>query len=172
MKFGWQCRCKFDKHADLWRCTCGAWNLQAEETCHSCQLTTAALAEPDLQALAQERDERLAAEAKQAEHRAAERAVQIAKIKKIAKVAVPLILLLFVALIFFNNAKEKRERYDKAMQFLNEGNYSLAADVFSQLGGYKDSKEQMENAKIGLNFDSDVELLEFDDYEESYASIS
>lgn len=170
MKFGGQCRWKFAKHADLWRCTCGAWNLQAEETCHSCQLAADALAEPDLQALAQERNERLAAEAKQAEQRAAERAAQTAKIKKIAKVAVPLILLLIVAVIFFNNAKEKRETYDKAMQYLNEGNYSLAVRTFSGLGGYKDSKEQLENAKTGLEFDNAVHLLKARDYEEAYAA--
>ena len=50
----------------MWRCACGALNQQEEETCHKCGASAAALRSPDLPALQQGRDVRLARAREQA----------------------------------------------------------------------------------------------------------
>ena len=77
----------------LWRCTCGAWNEEGENTCHLCGKEKAALFSLDLGALKASRDSRLAQEAQQAEEQRAAAATKAKKRKKIGLIALGALVL-------------------------------------------------------------------------------
>ena len=89
---------------DLWYCTCGALNHAEESVCHLCRNNVVSLMNVDINALKQERDDRVAMEQKRA---AEARAVADARIKKIA-LLVPIVTAVICALIvlttILNNA--------------------------------------------------------------------
>ena len=66
----------------LWRCVCGAWNEEGENTCHLCGKEKAALFSLDLGALKTSRDRRLAQEAQQKEEKQAAEAKKAKKRKR------------------------------------------------------------------------------------------
>ena len=77
----------------LWRCVCGAWNEEGENTCHLCGKEKAALFSLDLGALKTSRDSRLAQEAQQAEEQRAAAATKAKKRKKIGLIALGALVL-------------------------------------------------------------------------------
>ena len=66
IQYGKACLYQYLPQDDVWRCACGALNQQEEETCHKCGASAAALRSPDLPALQQGRDVRLARAREQA----------------------------------------------------------------------------------------------------------
>lgn len=77
----------------LWRCTCGAWNEEGENTCHLCGKEKAALFSLDLGALKTSRDRRLAQEAQQKEEKQAAEAKKAKKRKKAGLIALGALVL-------------------------------------------------------------------------------
>lgn len=77
----------------LWRCVCGAWNEEGENTCHLCGKEKATLFSLDLGALKASRDSRLAQEAQQAEEQRAAAATKAKKRKKIGLIALGALVL-------------------------------------------------------------------------------
>ena len=77
----------------LWRCACGAWNEEAESTCHLCGKEKASLFSLDLGNLKASRDSRLAQEAQQAEEQQAAAATKAKKRKKIGLIALGALVL-------------------------------------------------------------------------------
>lgn len=77
----------------LWRCACGAWNEEGENTCHLCGKEKAALFSLDLGALKTSRDSRLAQETQQAEEQRATAATKAKKRKKIGLIALGALVL-------------------------------------------------------------------------------
>ena len=77
----------------LWRCVCGAWNEEGENTCHLCGKEKAALFSLDLGALKTSRDRRLAQEAQQKEEKQAAEAKKAKKRKKAGLIALGALVL-------------------------------------------------------------------------------
>ena len=149
-----------------WFCACGALNRADEEVCHVCGQKLAALLPFDAEALKAEKDKRLQKEAderrrteEQAKAAAAEKAK---KSKKTAMIMTPIICLCIVAIIVFTQVVLPKQKYDKAMELSNAGDYEAALTLLDGLN-YKDSAEKREtiynkwlliNAKVGdtINF--------------------
>lgn len=77
----------------LWRCVCGAWNEEEENTCHLCGKEKAALFSLDLEELKASRDRRLAQEAQQKEEKQAAEAKKAKKRKKAGLIALGALVL-------------------------------------------------------------------------------
>lgn len=77
----------------LWRCTCGAWNEEGENTCHLCGKEKASLFSLDLGNLKASRDRRLAQEAQQKEEKQAAEAKKAKKRKKAGLIALGALVL-------------------------------------------------------------------------------
>lgn len=166
LKYGAGTKSFPQKHKDLWFCACGALNRADEEVCHVCGQKLAALLPFDAEALKAEKDKRLQKEAderrrteEQAKAAAAEKAK---KSKKTAMIMTPIICLCIVAIIVFTQVVLPKQKYDKAMELSNAGDYEAALTLLDGLN-YKDSEEKREtiynkwlliNAKVGdtINF--------------------
>ena len=60
--YGANCRVMPQEDKGLWRCTCGAWNMESEANCHACSKNLDQLKALDLEQLKASRDARLARE--------------------------------------------------------------------------------------------------------------
>ena len=60
--YGANCRIMPQEDKGLWRCTCGAWNMESEAKCHACWKNLDQLKALDLEQLKASRDARLARE--------------------------------------------------------------------------------------------------------------
>ena len=60
--YGANCRVMPQEDKGLWRCTCGAWNMESEANCHACGKNLDQLKALDLEQLKTSRDARLARE--------------------------------------------------------------------------------------------------------------
>ncbi len=60
--YGANCRIMPQEDKGLWRCTCGAWNMESEANCHACCKNLGQLKALDLEQLKASRDARLARE--------------------------------------------------------------------------------------------------------------
>ena len=60
--YGANCRIMPQEDKGLWRCTCGAWNMESEANCHACGKILDQLKALDLEQLKASRDARLARE--------------------------------------------------------------------------------------------------------------
>lgn len=60
--YGTNCRVMPQEDKGLWRCTCGAWNMESEANCHACGKNLDQLKALDLEQLKASRDARLARE--------------------------------------------------------------------------------------------------------------
>lgn len=60
--YGANCRVMPQEDKGLWRCTCGAWNMESEAKCHACGKNLDQLKALDLEQLKASRDARLARE--------------------------------------------------------------------------------------------------------------
>ena len=60
--YGANCRIMPQEDKGLWRCTCGAWNMESEANCHACGKNLDQLKALDLEQLKASRDARLARE--------------------------------------------------------------------------------------------------------------
>lgn len=157
-QYGHDCRFFYREEKDLWLCPCGALNRREEAHCHRCRRKAAELAALDLEELRAARDLRLAEERKKAaEARAAaelrakeaaeKRAKITAKAKRIAVVAVPAVIVLIVAGVILSGMMKKSAAYSDAAALLEAGDYDGAAKAFAAMGDYKDSAEQVLQAK-------------------------
>ena len=165
----------FRRYKDLWNCACGAVNRAEEEYCHSCRVEISDLENLSLDQLRQEMEERLTFEEKERERRAEEerirkeeeekrkkederaRAIEAAeRAKRVKKNGIIVALLLIVCIIgglLYSNYSKKKEieeanalAYSEAEKLLEEEKYDEAADAFTALGDYKDSKDRAAEA--------------------------
>ena len=151
-----------ERFRDLWRCACGAINHAAETGCHACTREAEALLSCDVAALAEEKNarvakekaEREAAEAAERKRRAEAEAARKAKIAaltkqaiKIAKIAVPALIVVIAAVLIVTKIVIPTTRYNKAAELLEAGKYDEAIAAFEAMDGYKDSDDQIAEAK-------------------------
>ncbi len=153
LKYGKDCRFALLEVKDVWLCPCGEVNRQGETSCHCCKKLLIHLKAADLETLKEDRDARLAVEAKQREEeerkaleaRAAAEA-RAKKAKKIALIAGPIVALCVVILIVLNTVIIPGRKYNEAVALLNAEQYDEAIAAFEALGDYKDSVKQVETA--------------------------
>lgn len=175
LKFGSDCKYAPTTQKDLWYCACGALNHADESVCHSCRKSASALLSADIAALKKERDERVAAEQQKA---AEEKAVADAKAKKTKKLAIiitPVVVVLIVAAVLISNVVKKNqeeaarlESYNTAISMVEAGRYDEAIVVFSALGDYKDSVQQIEITKKAKE-EAEIEKANAEAYAEAEA---
>lgn len=114
--YGANCRVMPQEDKGLWRCTCGAWNMESEANCHACGKNLDQLKALDMEQLKASRDARLAREqqamaAQQAAQQAAASAPAQASSKGnrpqwlIPGIAALLVVLVGVGVFFANREK-------------------------------------------------------------------
>lgn len=157
LKYGQDCKYQTKRERDLWFCACGAVNREGEQTCHRCGKELALLAHADLEALKEERDQRLAEESKRAAEAKAEAEAQAKKVKKIAMIAAPILVVLIVAGVFLSDYTKKSDAYNAAAALLEEREFDDAMDAFAELEDFKDSKEMAEQ---GVAYEKALYLIQ------------
>ncbi len=115
--YGANCRIMPQEDKGLWRCTCGAWNMESEANCHACGKNLDQLKALDLEQLKASRDARLAREqqAMAAQQAAASQAAASAPAQAPSKgnrpqwlipgIAALLVVLVGVGVFFANRGK-------------------------------------------------------------------
>ena len=115
--YGANCRVMPQEDKGLWRCTCGAWNMESEANCHACGKNLDQLKALDLEQLKASRDARLAREqqAMAAQQAAASQAAASAPAQASSKgnrpqwlipgIAALLVVLVGVGVFFANRGK-------------------------------------------------------------------
>lgn len=115
--YGANCRIMPQEDKGLWRCTCGAWNMESEAKCHACYKNLDQLKALDLEQLKASRDARLAREqqAMAAQQAAASQAAASAPAQAPSKgnrpqwlipgIAALLVVLVGVGVFFANRGK-------------------------------------------------------------------
>lgn len=115
--YGANCRVMPQEDKGLWRCTCGAWNMESEAKCHACWKNLDQLKALDLEQLKASRDARLAREqqAMAAQQAAASQAAASAPAQASSKgnrpqwlipgIAALLVVLVGVGVFFANRGK-------------------------------------------------------------------
>ena len=115
--YGANCRIMPQEDKGLWRCTCGAWNMESEANCHACWKNLDQLKALDLEQLKASRDARLAREqqAMAAQQAAASQAAASAPAQASSKgnrpqwlvpgIAALLVVLVGVGVFFANRGK-------------------------------------------------------------------
>ena len=104
----------------------------------------------DLEALKKARDIRVTAEQQKAAEEKAAAEVKAKKTRKIALIVTPIVVVLIVAAVLISNIVKKNQTedaYHAAVSMVEEGRYDEAIAAFSELGDYKDSVQQLENAR-------------------------
>lgn len=154
IRYGNDCRFLFKRVHDVWRCPCGAWNKDSESVCHTCKKQASSLDAFDTDALRAECDARLTQEREKAAEQKAAVEAQTKKLLHIAKFAVPIAIVLLIAIglgtRYMAIQAEHREAYDRAAVELATGDYLDALYSFEDLGGFKDSPEQAKEALYNL----------------------
>lgn len=157
LKYGRDCRYQTRRERDLWLCACGAVNREGERLCHHCGKDPAILSGADLSELREERDQRLAEEARRAAEAKAAAEVQAKKMKKIALIAAPILLVVIIAGALFSDYTKKSDAYSAAAALLEELEFDDAMDAFAELGDFKDSKEMAEQ---GVAYEKALYLIQ------------
>ncbi len=115
--YGANCRIMPQEDKGLWRCTCGAWNMESEANCHACCKNLDQLKALDLEQLKASRDARLAREqqAMAAQQAAASRPPLLPRLRLLPKATRPqwlipgiaalLVVLVGVGVFFANRGK-------------------------------------------------------------------
>lgn len=119
-----------------WVCSCGAANVR-RETCHKCGIQKDDLPrledEKALQEIAKERGERRSGMAK--------------KTLRCAIIAVVAVALVVVARVFWTGVVSPMLRYNDAVAKMDAGQYGDAIDEFTELEGFRDSADRVEEAR-------------------------
>ena len=173
ISFGKTCEFNPIDYKDLWICACGAENQNAEEYCNRCGAEYQLLKNLDIAELSARKDMRLAKEKKIREQQAAEAQKIAAKAKKTALYAIVFAVVFTVVLSIIRIYSDVLTTYKYALDVLYSEDVTVAdcnsiIEVFESLGGFKDSKEQILEAKYikaTIYFDRE-------DYEEASEAFS
>lgn len=172
------------RYQNLWRCTCGEWNLR--DTCSVCQSEkekifgklnvqnlTAAM-DDRLKKEAEEREEerkRAEAEAKrQEEIRQKEEIRRKKQNKTIRRIAVPVILVGIFAFGIYPSVIRPGMEYKHAKELLSEEKFDDSIETFEALGDYKDSAAMITEARC-LKAKNLLDKKEYDAAKEIYEDL-
>lgn len=108
---------------------------------------------------------RKAEEEKQAEIRRLEAEQKSKKNKRLAIIVAALAVLCFVAFFVVTKVIIPNNKYNTALQMIENGDYSDAIKILDELGGYKDSAEKKKEANNGISYDTAISYMQEGDYE-------
>lgn len=166
------------QYDDLWLCSCGQINQNTESQCFHCQLEKAeifsALNLEELEKkqvlFEQEEQERKKEKERQEAIKEEEAKKRLAKINKILIIFLVCILLIAGIIALTTKILIPMYQYNSALSTMEAGEYDKAIEGFEKLGDFKDSQEQINEAK----YRKGSELLEqelFSDAAPIFASI-
>ena len=157
IQFGCTAKVKGQVYQDLWLCPCGCWNRNAK--CYHC---------------GKEKSEQLAVDYDQlkldAQTRLSSESTRLAKNKKktIFSIVLASFLFLFVSgYIWFTKVYIPNSRYKNAIALYYSGEYDKAISAFSQMGGYKNSKNWIEMTTQEKKYSEATALLNEQKYYEA-----
>ena len=122
--------------ADIWLCSCGAVNLSEESVCHLCNINHNDALHPDINGLESSKDVRVADEKKKEKETRRKRSQLGITVSIIAVTAVILAALIHFLIVPLN-------RYNKAVQAINSGDYQTAYDLLRENLSFRDSEEKL-----------------------------
>ncbi len=105
---------------------------------------------------------------REAERRAAEAAAKAKRNKKLAMIIVPLLAVVIVAGVLISRSAGKSSNYDRAVELMEAGDYSMAEAYFEGLSGYKDSDAMLIEAQKGDAYSRALNSLENGDGDTAY----
>lgn len=171
-------------YQNLWRCTCGEWNLR--DTCSVCQsekekifgklnvqnLTVAM--EDRLKKEEEEREEQRKREEEEAQRQEAIRQEEEIKrkrlLKKVRRIAAPVILVGIFAFGIYPSVIKPGMDYKHAKELLSEEKFDDSIDAFEALGDYKDSADMITEAMC-LKAKNLLDKKEYDAATEIYEAL-
>ena len=139
LELGPKAEYQFQDVAELWLCTCGAINHEAEHSCHICGISKKTLALNTLSVISEKKERRLAEE-RTAEQLAKEKHLEEERLakenkKKILKIIVPIGgVVLLILLVIFTKPARMIARAEKLSQ---KGQYAQALIVLGQLNHHE-----------------------------------
>lgn len=173
------------QYDDLWLCSCGQINQNTESKCFYCQLEKekifSALNLEELEKrqvlFEQEEQERRKEKERQEAIKEEEAKKRAAKINKILIIFLVCILLIAGIIALTTKILIPMYQYNSALSTMEAGEYDKAIEAFEKLGDFKDSQEQINEAKYrqALSYIEKKENLEeayhiladLDDYKDS-----
>ena len=137
---------------EIWRCTCGAVNPSSNGNCRVCQVSKEIIfSKFDIERLKKECDNQ-----KEIEQQSA-----ILKKKRNRKIALGggiltgvLIVALFIKFVILPIVQTS-QKYNTALKYASEGQYSQAISLFEELGSYKESEENLQNCRIAALYENE-----------------
>lgn len=172
------------RYQNLWRCTCGEWNLR--DTCSVCQSekekifgklnvqNLTATMDDRLKKEAEEREEQRKREEEEAQRQEALRQEEELKRKKLLKtarrVAAPVILVSIFAFGIYPGVIKPNMEYKHAKELLDEEKFDDSIDAFEALGDYKDSADMITEAMC-LKAKNLLDKKEYDAATEIYEAL-
>ena len=166
--------CRFDR---FWKCSCGEINSLNATACVSCRCSLDELeSNLSLEKIEKDLEEYNLQEAQKAEERKTRNKALIRK----GIIAAAVLIALIIAYQVYAIVLQPAIQYNNAQKYCNEGQYEEAIELFTNLGEYKDSPEQLSKAKYDWaceyfdnnEFDQAVALFrELGDYSDSSEKI-
>lgn len=192
-ELGSKCEYKYMKYKDIWMCPCGNINKEKQEQCTACGLklnkilynTEAVLREKALirkrEEMEQKHWEESEAARKEADRIRFEKLEQQNKFKRkeksnktiITVLAIVAVLLITTLAFVYVKVIAPKNKYEKAREYMESGQYEKAEMIFKELGDYKDSIELYEEAFATKLLFSDWEgfMVVTEDYSYSASEI-
>ena len=167
LEFSDKCENQPVEDRDIWICSCGEINKNSESTCFKCECYLEELKNVDLEVLKEKKHKRLIEEAKEA-------AIKQKEMRKKGIILGGIVLLLIILISSCSSYNKKLEKYQYGISLMSSSNsedFDKGVRLLEELGGFKDSKEQiyLKASELALKPNSTgVELLmELGDYKES-----
>ncbi len=135
---------------NLWYCACGCLNHGQETLCHSCRKSAVKLRELDWEKLKKDMEARRAEELRLIKEESAAAEARANKVKKLALIAgavIAGIILLWIILTNVTRNQETLNRYNIAVELMDNSRYTEAIEAFEALGDYQDSPEKIRECK-------------------------
>ncbi len=150
---------------EIWRCSCGAVNPSSNGICRACRVSkTNVFDNYDSEHLRNNYEKQ---EKEEEEHKKQEITHKKKRNLKIALCAgistIVLIIVLITSLVIVPLI-QTQQKYNTALSYASNGEYSQAISIFEELGSYKESETNLANCRFAY-------LLENGDYAEAIISL-
>ncbi len=158
----------FTEYEEYWQCVCGQPNNNENETCFNCGASREVLEkisdrafleeekekyeEAEKQRLEAERQEKIEEEERLEKERQEKLKIQ-ERNKKVKKISLAILTVCVVGICagLAGNYGYKVNKYNNAVELLENGSYREAAEIFESLEDFKDSKLMLKESKFKLS---------------------
>lgn len=158
IEYGGGCENLLLEQKDLWYCVCGGVNRQEEGNCHKCGKALVELQAIDLASLRKAKEERVAKERAEAEVARKEAEIARKKTAKIGVIAAAILAVVAIVAVLVTQVIIPSSKYNKAISYMDDGNYDKAITAFEALGDYKDSHAATKYSIANLLLNSATEM--------------